>query len=109
MNCQDSEQNIQAFIDDRLWGDALESFLWHITTCKACFDETETGFLLKEALVRLEDGDSFDLHSELKEKIATMQICVRVQNRMAIIRRILLTVAGLMLSVEMLYLYLTYL
>jgi hypothetical protein len=109
MTCQESEQYIQDFVDDRLTGDALEAFLWHINTCKTCFDEMETSFLLKEALARLEDGTSFDLHSELKEKISLTEQYIRWHNRGAVVRRLILTVAGLMVALEMMYLYLYYL
>jgi len=108
MNCQESEQLIQDFIDDRLAGDELEAFLYHIGRCSSCFDEMETSFLLKEALARLEDGTSFDLHSELKEKIALMEKCVRFRNRLAVVRRVVLTVAGLILAVDLVAMYLYY-
>ena len=108
MTCQENEQYIQAFVDDRLTGDELEAFLWHINNCKACYDEMETGYLLKEALVRLEDGTSFNLHSELKEKISTMESFIVFRNHTSIIRRIILMIAGLILVSDLMYLYLYY-
>ncbi|MBO4903027.1 MAG: zf-HC2 domain-containing protein [Lachnospiraceae bacterium] len=108
MTCQESEQYIQEFVDDRLTGDALEAFLWHIGSCKSCYNEMETSYLLKEALARLEDGTSFDLHSELKEKISIMEQYIKWHNLAAVCRRLILTVAGLLVVVEMMYLYLYY-
>ncbi|MBR4169396.1 MAG: zf-HC2 domain-containing protein [Lachnospiraceae bacterium] len=109
MTCQESEQYIQDFVDDALTGERLEVFLWHISTCKTCYNEMETSYLLKEALARLEDGTSFDLHSELKEKIQIMEQYIRWHNLAAVVRRLILTVAGLFLVWEMMYLYLYYL
>ncbi len=109
MTCQESEQYIQDFVDDALTGDALEAFLWHIRNCKACYNEMETSYLLKEALARLEDGTSFDLHSELKEKISIMEQYIRWHNQAVVFRRLVLTVAGLLVVTEMMFLYLYYL
>ena len=109
MTCQESEQYIQEFVDDELSGDELEAFLWHIGTCKSCYNEMETSYLLKEALACLEDGTSFDLHSELKEKISMMEGYIRWHNLTVVLRRVLLTVAGLVIVTEMMYLYLFHL
>ena len=106
MTCQESEQYIQDFVDDKLGGEQLELFLWHISNCKACYNEMETSYLLKEALARLEDGTSFDLHTELKEKIRVMEEYIKWHNLAAVLRRLVLTIAGLFLVWEMMYLYL---
>ncbi len=109
MTCQESEQYIQEFVDDTLAGDELEAFLWHINNCKACYNEMETSYLLKEALTRLEDGTSFDLHSELKEKISLTEGYLKWRSVAAVGRRLVLTPAGLFLVLEIMYLYLNYL
>ena len=109
MTCQESEQYIQAFVDDKLTGDELEAFLWHINNCHACYDEMETSYLLKEALAKLEEGTSFDLHSELKEKISSMEKYVSFRNHASVVRRVILTVAGLTLMADLMYIYLLYL
>lgn len=109
MTCHDSEQYIQAFVDDKLTGDDLEAFLWHISNCRSCYDETETSYLLKEALADSSEDMSFDLVSELKEKIAVMERYVDFRNRASIFRRVVLTIAGMSLFVELMYLYLYYL
>ena len=108
MTCQESEQYIQDFVDDKLTGDELEAFLWHINNCHACYEEMETSYLLKEALVRLEDGTSFDLHNELKEKISIMEKFVSFRNHASVFRRLILTIAGLILMTDLMYLYLYY-
>lgn len=109
MTCQESEQYIQAFVDDKLTGDELEAFLWHINNCHACYDETETSFILKEALSDSSEDMSFDLVSELREKINGMEHFIDFRNRASIIRRVVLTIAGLTLVTDLMYLYLYYL
>lgn len=109
MTCQESEQYIQDFVDDALTGDELEAFLWHISNCKSCYNEMETSYLLKEALARLEDGTSFDLHSELKEKISFLEDYIKWHNLVVVCRRLVLTLAGLLIVTEIMYLYLYYL
>ncbi len=106
MNCQESEQLMQEFVDDRLCGEQLESFLYHINRCTGCYKEMEVSYLIKEALARLEDGTAFDLHSELKEKVVMMENCVKLQNRLSVIRRLVLTVAGVVLAVDFVAVYL---
>lgn len=109
MTCQESVQLIQAFVDDNLYGEELEEFLWHIDNCPNCYDEMEVSYLLKEALSRLEDGTSFNLTSELKTKISLMHDCVEADNRISMMRRLLLTIAGLALAIDAMYLYLSFL
>ncbi|MBR6451670.1 MAG: zf-HC2 domain-containing protein [Lachnospiraceae bacterium] len=109
MTCRESETYIQRFVDDELTGEELEAFLWHIGNCKACYNEMEIGYLLKEALIRLEDGTSFDLHTELKEKISDMENYVRLHSVAVIFRRLILTIAGLAIVMDLMAFYLFYL
>lgn len=106
MKCQDAEQYISLFIEDRLTGSALQEFITHIEDCHSCYEEMETNYLLKEALLRLEDGDAFDLHSELLQKLDNMRKCASVHELLTITRRIILIAAGLALIAALLYVYL---
>ena len=69
MKCSETEQFIQLYIDDQLTGPQLRDFLTHIESCPKCYEEMEINYLIKEALLRLEDGKTFDLRKELKQKI----------------------------------------
>ena len=62
MKCQDMERYITLFINDELSGIRMREFIEHIESCSSCFDEMETNYLLKEALLRLEKEGSYDLH-----------------------------------------------
>lgn len=106
MKCQDAEQYIPLFIEDRLTGSDLQAFITHIEGCHSCYEEMETNYLLKEALLRLEDGDAFDLHSELLQKLDSMRKCASVHEIVSIVRRIVLIAAGLALIAALLYVYL---
>ncbi|HOO28431.1 MAG TPA: zf-HC2 domain-containing protein [Lachnospiraceae bacterium] len=106
MKCQDMEQCIQLFIDNRLTGVKLQEFIEHIENCPVCYEEMETSYLLKEALLRLEDGDAFDLHSELLEKLSTMKRCAAVHAFISVLRRTILIAAGMTLLAELIYVYL---
>lgn len=108
MTCQDTEQEIQLFIDDELVGVKLQAFINHIEECHGCYEEMETSYLLKQALLRLEDGDAFDLHSELLQKLSTMKRCAAMHETISMLRRTLLLASGLMLIAELIYVYLMY-
>lgn len=108
MTCQDTEQEIQLFIDDELVGVKLQAFIAHIEECHGCYEEMETSYLLKEALLRLEDGDAFDLHSELLQKLSVMKRCSSIHETVSMLRRTVLLAAGLMLIAELIYVYLMF-
>ncbi|MCR5734253.1 MAG: zf-HC2 domain-containing protein [Lachnospiraceae bacterium] len=105
MNCNEMDKYIPLFIEDELTGDELGHFLNHIDSCKVCYDEMETSYLIKESLIRLEEGDSFDLHSELLEKIKTMKRCYFFHESIALVRRVLLILAGFSVVSLIVYLY----
>ena len=109
MDCHNIERYITLFIDDKLTGTLLRKFINHIESCNNCFDEMETNYLLKEALLRLEDDGTYDLHGELTRKIAAMKKCVEVHEIVTLIRRMALLAAGLALGLELVFLYAFYL
>lgn len=108
MKCQDAEQNIQHFIDDELTGEVLDEFLCHIDSCHNCYEELETSFLLKEALSRLENGETFDLSKELSSKLSNMRDSLELHNLLTAIRRTIDIVACIMLAMCGLYLFITH-
>ncbi|MCR4923669.1 MAG: zf-HC2 domain-containing protein [Lachnospiraceae bacterium] len=95
MNCSEMDKYIPLFIDDKLAGDELGEFLKHIDECSSCLEEMETSFLVKEAIVRLENGGSFDLYSELVDKIKVMKQCYSMHVTVDMIRRSILVLASL--------------
>ncbi len=108
MECQNFEQEIQLFIDDQLTGNQLQAFIAHIEVCHNCYEEMEISYLLKEALLRLEDGEAFDLHSELIQKLACMKKCASIHEILSLLRRTILLASGFTIVAEFIYIYLMF-
>lgn len=70
MDCKEVQKNITAFLDEELTGKTAEKFLNHIEECPECKEELSIQYLVKEGMVRLEEGGSFDLSKDLKELVA---------------------------------------
>lgn len=107
MKCQEAEQKIQAFIDDELTGEPLANFVKHIDHCHSCYEEMETSYLLKEALSRLENGETFDLRGELQEKMNNMRECLEIHNALTLFRRSVSICAGITVVMCGLYILIT--
>lgn len=110
MKCTEAEQKIQLFIDDSLTGESLANFVRHIDHCHSCYEEMETSYLLKEALGRLENGETFDLSGELNTKLDNMRDCLEFHKGLTVIRRSISISAAIVLVMSGLYLlYMNYL
>ena len=81
MNCKDFEGLIPDFVDKRLDYAATKLFLEHINNCTQCKEELNIQFLVNEGLVRLEEGEAFDLQKEMRELLGTARKKVRVHER----------------------------
>ncbi len=69
IDCTTCEQNMNAFIENKLVGENVWQFITHVEKCSECYEELETRYLIAEALGRLENGESIDLRKELLQKI----------------------------------------
>jgi hypothetical protein len=65
MNCIEAQKLIQEFLDDDLDNRELSDFLGHMDSCPDCKEELTIQFLVKVGMQRLEDGNTFNLSSEL--------------------------------------------
>lgn len=108
MKCQEAEQQIQKFIEDDLTGEPLANFVHHIDNCHSCYEEMETSYLLKEALSRLENGETFDLHNELTEKLNNMRDCLEFHRMLTIARRSFSVCSVILVVMSGLYILYTY-
>jgi t-SNARE complex subunit (syntaxin) len=61
MNCKDFEKQIPFFQEEALTLKELKEFMAHIDECKECQEELAIHYLINEGILRLEDGDAFDL------------------------------------------------
>ena len=68
----------------------------------------ETSYLLKEALSRLENGETFDLHGELTNKLTNMRECLEIHKVLTVIRRTISIIAAILLVMSVLYLLFTF-
>lgn len=69
MNCKIVEKNIAAFLSEELEGKDLKCFVDHIETCPECKEELTIQFLVTAGMEYLEEGNTFDLKSELEDKM----------------------------------------
>ncbi|MCR4657036.1 MAG: zf-HC2 domain-containing protein [Lachnospiraceae bacterium] len=99
MKCTEINSYIPLFLENRLMGDELSAFLSHIKDCDGCREEIETNYLIQEALKRLEEGESFDLHSEFQEKLSAFERLNDLHNMANLFRRVILIIAGFLTSI----------
>lgn len=79
MECREAERLVKTFIEDRMTPGGLEKFLDHMEHCESCKEELSIQFLVAEGMHRLEEGNTFDLQSELLHRLE--QAKKRVQRR----------------------------
>ena len=65
MTCKEADKLIPLFLNDDLDNRELAEFLNHVETCAGCKEELTIQFLVKVGMKRLEDGNTFNLRSEL--------------------------------------------
>ncbi len=69
MDCKEFEKRIPDFIGRKLDYPALKRFSEHMEQCANCKEELVIQFLVAEGIQRLEDGNAFDLQSELEQRL----------------------------------------
>lgn len=69
MECKEFERLIPDFIRRRLDFPTLKRFYEHRDSCEECKEELAIQFLVAEGMQRLEDGNAFDLQSELGQRL----------------------------------------
>lgn len=69
MECREFERLIPGFLKGELDYPTLKRFLAHRESCSECREELDIQFLVAEGMQRLEDGNAFDLQSELGQRL----------------------------------------
>lgn len=69
MNCIECKKRIKEFLDDSLNAKKSIEFIDHVRHCDECMEELSIEFLVTEGLKRLDTATSFDLESELDDKL----------------------------------------
>ena len=81
MDCKEAKRAIPHFFADELEGRQLKEFVWHLNKCQDCMEETTIQYLATEGILRLEEGKTFELDKELKEKLESAMRRERFRKR----------------------------
>ena len=65
MNCKEFEKMIPDYIHKRMDFVTTKHFAEHLKNCPNCTEELNIQFLVNEGLSRLEEGNAFDLQTEM--------------------------------------------
>lgn len=69
MDCKEFEKLIPDFIAKKMNYPTLKRFYRHAQQCAVCREELDIQFLVQEGMQRLEEGNAFDLQSELGQRM----------------------------------------
>lgn len=69
MDCKEFERLIPLFLKRKMDFRLLRRFGEHMENCPDCQEELVIQFLVTEGMQRLEEGDAFDLQSELDQQL----------------------------------------
>ena len=102
MDCKEFLKLIPDFLNRDLEYRTLKHFLKHALHCSECFEELNIQFLITEGMNRLEEGDAFDLQSELQGRLEEARLKMRRHKKWIKIGIVLgitaaLVIAGLIL------------
>lgn len=78
MTCRECERQIPDFIGRKMDYLRTKRFTEHVDACDSCWEELVIQFLIQEGMVHLEEGDTFDLQSELRERMEEARMKVRI-------------------------------
>lgn len=92
MNCKEAEKMIPLFLEDDLDTEDMHEFIEHIEKCRECKEELSIQFLVTEGMIRLENGNVFDLQKELDIRLAGAERTLRTRENM---KWLLLSLEGL--------------
>lgn len=81
MKCEEALTKIEAYIDHTLSGRELEEFLEHVKSCRECYDELETYYIISVGMRYLEENlESYNIPKMLQEDLHTRERQVRRRN-----------------------------
>lgn len=69
MTCRECEKQIPDFIGRKMDYPKMKRFTDHVDACESCREELVIQFLVREGMIHLEEGDTFDLQRELRERM----------------------------------------
>ena len=100
MDCKEFEKLISDFFARKLDYPTLKQFYEHMEKCPDCKEELTIKFLVTEGIQRLEDGNAFDLQSELELRLGEARQRMRSHSRLLSFGTALeMVAAGMLLGV----------
>lgn len=81
LECREYERLIPDFVDQKLEYMTLKRFCEHVKSCPECREELTIKFLISEGMMRLEEGDAFDLNRELEKRMVEARKIIRRNDR----------------------------
>ena len=103
MDCKEFEKLIPFFINRKMDFRVLKRFDEHMEQCPDCKEELVIQFLVTEGMQRLEEGDAFDLQSELEEQLTEARRRVRFHYRFLKIGEILEILLVILIAVTIVW------
>ena len=80
ITCREIVGMIPDYLDGRLSGRQLEHFLEHIRTCRKCYEELETNYMVGRTIRYLDEGrteaDSFDFRPMLESDLEAQEMTI---------------------------------
>lgn len=80
MDCKEFEKRIPDFLTHKMDFLTMGQFVSHMEECPGCSEELEIQFLVAEGMLRLEEGDAFDLQGELEMQLGEARRKVKFHN-----------------------------
>lgn len=98
MTCRECEKQIPDFIGRKMDYSRMKNFADHVDTCENCREELVIQFLIREGMARLEEGDTFDLQRELRERMEETHRKIRTHEGILRVGTVfeVLTMAGIL-------------
>ncbi|MEG1847489.1 MAG: zf-HC2 domain-containing protein [Lachnospiraceae bacterium] len=82
MECKYYERMILPYLSEELEEEELQDFIKHIATCKGCQEEIAIQYLINDGMQKLEEGKSFNVEKELKDKFLSAQRKISARKRL---------------------------
>ena len=99
ITCKDIERQIPDFLSDEMEDGELDRFISHIDGCASCREELTIQFLVSTGMLRLEEGDNFNLTKELGDMLRTRKHGIETRRRLRNASYLLETVVAVLTAV----------
>ena len=92
MNCVDFRNNINLFLNNKLYGNKLRQFVYHATDCKDCHSSLYDEFVFYTTYNDLDLDVGFDYNEVLDEKLNDVKLQFEISDKDATNRYIIISI-----------------